>query len=146
MRYDPFTLVITLGQSGDAEGTLYLDDGQSFDYQEGAFLHRKFHFSKAAGSLTNEDIGGAAAATSKKGKEYAKSMDKVRVEKVVVVGAPAEWKGKQEVTISEEGGSSSTAETRKAELDFHPQESGKAAWAVVRNPEVAIGQGWKITF
>lgn len=33
MKYDPFTLVVAIGKSGDAEGTLYLDDGESFDFK-----------------------------------------------------------------------------------------------------------------
>ncbi|KAL2053149.1 hypothetical protein ABVK25_006473 [Lepraria finkii] len=40
MRYDPYTLLITLSPNGTAEGDLYVGDGESYDYhQEGAFIH-----------------------------------------------------------------------------------------------------------
>ena len=44
MKFDPLTLVVVIGNSGDAKGTLYLDDGESFDYKDGAYIHRNFRF------------------------------------------------------------------------------------------------------
>ena len=145
MRYDPFTLVIVLGNSGDAEGTLYLDDGESFDFEEGAAIHRKFSFVGATGTLMSEDLA-TATAPSKKAKDYLKLMEKVRVEKIIIVNASTAWKGKSEVEVSEGLGGKSSAAARKATLDWHDKEGGKAAWAVVRDPGVRIGAGWKIAF
>ena len=142
MKYDPFTLVVVLGTSGDAEGTLYLDDGESYDYQEGAFIHRAFKYTAATSSLTSADLQEKA---DKKTKEYLKAMEKVRVEKVIVVGAPDAWKGKTEVGVAEEVGGKS-AGTKKVGLDFHEKAGGKAAYAVVRDPGVQVGGGWKIQF
>ena len=142
MKYDPFTLVVVLGTSGDAEGILYLDDGESYDYQEGASIHRAFRYKAATSSLTSIDLQEKAG---KKTKEYLKTMEKVRVEKVIVVGAPDAWKGKTEVEVVEEIGGKS-AGTKKVGLDFHEKEGGKAAYAVVRDPGVHIGGGWKIQF
>jgi alpha 1,3-glucosidase len=68
-------------------------------------------------------------------------MKDVRVEKIIVVDAPAGWAGLSAVSIEEEGGMPS-----KAAVDFHPATGKKAAWAVIRNPKVAIGSSWKITF
>lgn len=34
MKYDPFTVVIALNLNGEARGNLYIDDGDSYDYQE----------------------------------------------------------------------------------------------------------------
>jgi alpha 1,3-glucosidase len=31
-------------------------------------------------------------------------------------------------------------------MEYHPAEGKKAAWAVVRAPNVGIGRGWKIDF
>lgn len=144
MKFDPFTLVIVLGHAGDADGTLYLDDGESFDYNEGAYLHRKFTYRSATAALTSEDL----AVPSKKTKEYLKSMELVRVEKIIVVGAPEAWKSLKEVGITEEesGSQSAAGAGRTAPLEFHDREDGRAAWAVVRDPAVRIGAGWKITF
>ncbi|KAK4565867.1 glucosidase II [Recurvomyces mirabilis] len=145
MRYDPFTLVVVIGNSGDAEGTLYLDDGESFDYEEGAFIHRRFEYKSATSTLMSEDLAAASASPSKKTKDYLKSMEKVRVEKIIVVGAPESWKSKREVEVSEELAGKSSG-TKTAELEWHGKEEGKAAWAVVRDPGVQIGAGWKVSF
>lgn len=34
MKYDPFTIVLALNSDNTAEGSLYVDDGDSFDYIE----------------------------------------------------------------------------------------------------------------
>jgi alpha 1,3-glucosidase len=39
-----FDQVIALNSSNAAEGELYVDDGKSYDYQQGAFIHRRFVF------------------------------------------------------------------------------------------------------
>lgn len=141
MKYDPFTLVVTLGNSGDAEGTIYLDDGESFDYKEGAYIHRRFQYKGATSTLMSEDL----ASPGKKTKEYLKHMEKVRVEKVVIVGVPDSWKGKKEVQVSEEHAGKSSS-SRKVPLEYHDRDGGKAPWAVVRDPGVQIGAGWKLAF
>ena len=87
-----------------------------------------------------------SSTSGKKTKEYLKEMDKVRVEKIIVVGAPAAWKDKTEVEVSEQIGAGKSAAARKVSLDFHGKVEGKAAWAVVRDPAVKVGGGWKITF
>lgn len=33
MKYDPFTIVIAVNLDGEARGYLYIDDGDSYDYQ-----------------------------------------------------------------------------------------------------------------
>ena len=141
MKYDPITLVLVLGNSGNAEGTLYLDDGESFDYKDGAYIHRRFTYQAATSTLMSEDL----ATTGKKTREYLKLMEKVRIEKIVIVGAPDSWKGKGEVEVSEEQGAKS-ASVRKVALEYHDRDGGKAAWAVVRDPRVEIGAGWKVVF
>ncbi|KAL9128057.1 MAG: hypothetical protein Q9217_003196, partial [Psora testacea] len=44
MKWDPYTLLIVLDKDGKASGSLYIDDGESFNYQSGAYIHRKFDF------------------------------------------------------------------------------------------------------
>ncbi|KAH9589355.1 Glycoside hydrolase family 31 [Trypanosoma melophagium] len=43
---DPFTLYVALNERGNGEGDLFMDDGESFDYQSGAFVHRRFSFTE----------------------------------------------------------------------------------------------------
>ncbi|CAF1331590.1 unnamed protein product [Rotaria sordida] len=43
--HDPITLVVALDRNHEAEGELYMDDGQSYDYrQKQQFIHRRFTF------------------------------------------------------------------------------------------------------
>jgi mannosyl-oligosaccharide alpha-1,3-glucosidase len=137
MKYDPFTLVVSLDSDGGAEGTLYLDDGDSFDYQQGAYIHRKFTFNKDTRALMSEDLG----TKGKKTDAYLKSMAQVRVEKVIVVGAPASWKKAEKVKVTEEG-----AKEKETAMEFVAGGKGQADYAVVKNPAMNIGKGWSIQF
>ncbi|CAG8049756.1 unnamed protein product [Penicillium salamii] len=136
MRWDPYTLIITLDKNGEAEGILYVDDGETFDYERGAYIHRRFNYRESA--LSSEDIGIKGAKTT----EYLKTMSGVTVERVVVVDPPAEWKEKQTVTVIEDGAKSASI----ASLEFYEQEGGKAPYAVVKKPNVGIGKTWRIEF
>lgn len=144
MRWDPFTLVVALDSEQKAEGELYLDDGETFNYESGGFIHRKFYFSSPLSSgsaettLSSQNIAKDGKSTA----EYLKTMKNVNIEKVIVVGAPKSWQSTKEVLVIEDG----VKEARKATLVYHAAEGGKAAWAVVRNPGVGIGVGWKIEF
>ncbi|KAK2807123.1 hypothetical protein FQN51_004737 [Onygenales sp. PD_10] len=136
MKWDPYTLVVVLDRNGQAEGTLYVDDGETYDYEKGAFIHRRFSFADSA--LSTQDIGAKGTKTS----EYLATMIGVRVEKIIVVGAPSQWKDKSSVLVMEEGSFSAS----QASLQWHAQQDGKAAYAVVKNPGVSIGSLWKIDF
>ena len=137
MKWDPYTLVVVLDNAGDAVGSLYVDDGATFDYKEGAFIHREFSYSSKTQSLSSKDV----ASTGKKTKEYLKTMANVRVERVIIVAAPKAWEKKNEVTVKEQG-----AKDRKTKLNWHNGDGKKAAWAVVRDPDVSIGHDWSIDF
>ncbi|KAL8871467.1 MAG: hypothetical protein Q9174_002710, partial [Haloplaca sp. 1 TL-2023] len=50
MRWDPYTLVIALDHNGHAEGELYIDDGESFEFQQGVYIHRKFSIAPSSPS------------------------------------------------------------------------------------------------
>ncbi|KJE88713.1 neutral alpha-glucosidase AB [Capsaspora owczarzaki ATCC 30864] len=61
MTADPFTLYVALDQSKSASGTLYLDDGHSFSYTEGAYLFRQFTFANQVLTSTAGVTGGVAS-------------------------------------------------------------------------------------
>ena len=156
MRFDPVTLVVVLdpaaftsasgsGESGGTEvavGTLYLDDGESYTYQKGARIHRRFRMGRD-GALVSEDadehVGSASSSFKKVKEEYAKSMDAVVVEKVVLVGAPKEWKGRSTVQVD-------GTQNHEADFEFHEGSTSTADWAIVKKPGVAVGRDWRIHF
>ncbi len=48
MKFDDYTLVVTVPKNGkSADGELYVDDGESYDYEKGQYIHRKFSFDGA---------------------------------------------------------------------------------------------------
>ncbi|EXJ69793.1 alpha 1,3-glucosidase [Cladophialophora psammophila CBS 110553] len=137
MKWDPYTLVVVLDKQGEkAEGTLYVDDGETFDYQQGAYIHR--NFSVAGGVLRSSDIGTKGAKTA----GYLKTMKEVKIEKIVVVNAPAAWSSAGEIRVTEDG----IKEDRKVEMIYHSAAGNKTAWAVVRNPGMGIGVDWSMKF
>jgi len=69
-------------------------------------------------------------------------MKDVKVEKIIVVGAPTEWSRLDEVSVTAEGARGTTP----AELIYHGAAGGKAAWAVIRGPGTSIGEDWTISF
>lgn len=73
MHDDPITLYIGLDRDGKAAGTLYIDDGKSFDYKEGKFIYVSFTFSD--GILDAKLINPPGIET------------KVWLEKVVILGS-----------------------------------------------------------
>lgn len=136
MRWDPYTFVITLDKNGEADGTLYIDDGETFDYERGGYIHRRFQYRDSV--LSSEDIGTKAAKTA----EYLKTMAGVTVERVIVIDPPASWKDKNSVTVIEDGARAGST----ASLEYFEQMGGKASYAVVKSPNVGIGKTWRIEF
>ena len=45
--------MVVLDKAGNAEGSLYVDDGETFDYESGAQIFAKFVFDKESSSLTS---------------------------------------------------------------------------------------------
>ena len=74
MARDPLTLVVALDAAGAAVGELYVDDGRSFAYRRGVFLHRRFEF--AGGVLTSRPAPGGGGSMA----------SDVRIERLVVLG------------------------------------------------------------
>lgn len=136
MRWDPYTFVITLDKNGEADGTLYIDDGETFDYERDGYIHRRFQYRNSV--LSSEDIGTKGAKTA----EYLKTMAGVTVERVIVIDPPASWKDKNSVTVIEDGAKAGST----ASLEYFEQKVGKASYAVVKRPNVGIGKAWRIEF
>lgn len=136
MKWDPYSLVIVLDKNGNAKGTLYVDDGETYDYQKGAYVHRQFIFSDD--KLVSNDL----ATNGPKTAQYLKSIANIRVEKIVIVGAPEKWSEKSSVRVTEDGSNAGS----QANLQFHAPQAKRAPYAVVKTPNVPIGKSWKIDF
>ncbi len=140
MRWDPYTLVVVLGDDGNAKGELYVDDGESFDYQSGAYIHRLFEFNSTTSSLASTCFEKCSGAKKAAKAAFKKSMDGVHVERVIIVGAPKAWEGKDTVMLKEGG------KERSVGVVFHEGARGHGSWAEVKNPGSRIGEDWRIEF
>ena len=149
MQKDPFTLRITLDASEQASGDLYLDDGDSYKYETGELIWRRFSAGKSGKSafkISSEDlvafnngqnvvdgavvpVGGANA--------FKESISNVRVEKIVVYG------------LKSKPSRVALASGQDVEWDFVAGTSAKSGEGVasaltIRDPAVKIVEDWSI--
>jgi len=137
MKWDDYTLVVTIGRDGkSAEGDLYVDDGESYDFEKGQYIHRKFVLEEGK-TISSTDAEGRDAKSIKEG-DWLKKAHKIMVDKIIVVGAPASWANKKEVTV-ESGGKSWTAA-----VEFEPATKGRAAFATIKKVGASIAADWKV--
>ena len=57
MKYDPYTLVVALDTNGEAQGKLYIDDGETYDYEHGDFVYLDLTFRD--GVLSSQVLNGS---------------------------------------------------------------------------------------
>lgn len=134
MRFDDYTLVVTASKSGLAEGELYVDDGDSFEHEQGQYIHRKF--SMSGNTLTSIEANGRDNKSIKPGK-WLKAMDEVHIDKIIIVGVSSAWNTK-EVQVESEG------KTWTAKVQYHAAQEGRAAYATVGRVGAKIGEDWAI--
>ncbi|RHZ75027.1 hypothetical protein Glove_218g5 [Diversispora epigaea] len=79
MRLDPFTLLVALNKKGEAKGTLYLDDGETYEFEKGNYVYRQFIFT--SGKLTSKSL------SSDNSNLYSQTISSVlRVERIIIIG------------------------------------------------------------
>ncbi|VDN30007.1 unnamed protein product [Gongylonema pulchrum] len=79
MRQDPITLYIAINLKGDfSNGTIYMDDGETFDYQNGQYLYWGFIYKKEGDQLYS--------ISSKNLDRRGKLQNNIYIEKIVVRG------------------------------------------------------------
>jgi len=125
MAADPYTLVVTLSAAKTATGTLYLDDGATFDYAtKAAFRLRKFEYAPAAGThvLRSSQVAG--------GKAWAPTNT---VERIQVAGI-----GRAPTAVA-----ASDAGAAPRALDFVYDSAADVL--TVRKPDVRVAYDWTIT-
>jgi mannosyl-oligosaccharide alpha-1,3-glucosidase len=59
MSTDPYTLVVALDSRGMASGELFMDDGSSYNYLNGAYVLRRFTYSDS--TLTASSASGSGS-------------------------------------------------------------------------------------
>ncbi|KAK2464423.1 hypothetical protein APHAL10511_003571 [Amanita phalloides] len=157
MKYDPFTLRVALDKNGNARGELYLDDGVSYNYQQGEFVWRKFVAEQQPKKqkngpllkISNHDLGSANLSESVQGitvsrydpdNAYVKDVADVRVEKVVVVGLNE----KPTSVKVEETGDVLAWEFVHGVGSTEKGKEGVASVLTIRDPKVPVARGWTI--
>lgn len=83
MRFDPFTLVVAVDPAGKkAQGSLYIDDGETFEYQrEGAEHFARIHFTA---TLDPEDSLLTLSVQSSGGGQFSLPSGGMKVAKVII--------------------------------------------------------------
>lgn len=116
---DPYTLQVALPKEGKpAEGTLYIDDGATFDYKKGDLLYLKFKF--ADNTLTSEILEGPG-----------NFKTKAWVERVVIAGYPTR---PSDVQLTTSKG------TRSLQFTYEEKEQ----LLRVRKPGVNVSEKWTL--
>lgn len=130
MARDPFTLVVSLDHNGTAEGSLYLDDGRSYAFIRGLYLHRRFSFQD--NTLSNRKL-------QQEGVPEQTLQSDLQVERIVVLGLP-----KKDYTVTATVGGQQRVLTGEAGFLSWKAPTSTAAF-VVRKPDLAIVQDWEVT-
>lgn len=121
---DPLTLVVALDGSKKGFGDLYLDDGHSFEFEKGNFIHRKFSFSKLA--LSNKKLQGQSEQSCS-----------VVIERILILGLERKhWKA-----YMQDGTPLVTERGPLIQQPLHQEEA-----LVVRKPNLPVGVDWTIFF
>ncbi|CUM52441.1 unnamed protein product [Debaryomyces tyrocola] len=74
MARDPYTLTVALDNSGKASGKLYIDDGETFNYERGEYAN--VYFRATSNSIKGEIRGQEG---------FVESLDDIFIEKIVVL-------------------------------------------------------------
>jgi len=118
MKNDPFTLFVALDEKHEALGSLYVDDGQSFEYRQGKYLENSFVYK---GNTLESNV--VNPTTVFKTPEW--------IERVVILGLQATPKSIE----------ATSASVGTVNLEFE----GDSSVIVIRKPAVLISEKWKIT-
>lgn len=121
MKSDPYHLVVALDTKGHAEGKLYVDDGDSFEYKNGKSMLAVFEAHEG-------EISGLAVVGDS---EYAAEMKKLLVERITVAGYTAPV-GRVTVTQNDD--------TWTCGFVQHKD------YVEVVNPRFTIGATWTVQF
>ncbi|KAI0077196.1 alpha-glucosidase [Panus rudis PR-1116 ss-1] len=149
MKKDPFTLRVALDNSNNARGELYLDDGVSYNHEQGQIVWREFKASPSGKTvvISSKDlvqpnsasaVDGVALTTYNPANDFAKDIASVRVEKVIVLGLD---KKPSSVTLAD--GSELFWEWTDG-VSAKGKKEGESSVLVIKDPAVSITADWQI--
>lgn len=133
MINDPYTLVIALNSTQEAEGELYIDDGKSFEFLQGAYIHRRFVFSN--GKLSSSNVVGPSSLSL--GKQDRFSSDCI-IDRIIILGYSL---GSTKTALVEP--SNHKTDIILAPLNLGRLRSGPSV-VTIRKPNVRIADDWTI--
>lgn len=141
MESDPYTVVV---YGASARGRIYIDDGRSHDFQEGAFIYDELEFDGSSlrsrpAVLTAVSGGTSGAAAESRLLPSSPPPPGLRVERLLLVGLP-----KRPVAARVVSGDG--RESKEVEVSVEPSASGSLWTAMVRDPAVHLGppNAWSI--
>lgn len=117
MAHDPYTLTVALNNSGKASGNLYIDDGETFNYEQGEYANVYF-------TATNNSIKGEIRGHD----GFIKSLDDIFIEKIVVLSV----KELSSIRIQQSG---SQWENNCRSIDGN---------LIIENPKLKLSSEWTI--
>lgn len=145
MLHDPFTLTIALDKKGGAQGELYLDDGVTYSHERGEFIWKEFKATTKGGtvSISSTDLAQRSGDSAVDGallanvyeidNTFAKGLEGVEVERIVVLGLKTEPK---KVTVGSARGDLEWKWTAGSKM--------QANALVIKRPKSRITQSWTI--
>jgi alpha 1,3-glucosidase len=124
MRKDPYTFIIALNSNQEASGNIYNDDGSSFKYNDGAYVHSTFNFKNNVLTSKNSIIEYISG-----GKNKIDESLHARIERIIITGL-----SKNPTTIR----------TGDTPIIFKSKKQGNSYIVTLKNPGVVVGEEWSL--
>ncbi|KAI7825087.1 glycosyl hydrolases family 31-domain-containing protein [Kickxella alabastrina] len=143
MKRDPFTLYVYVDQAGFAAGKLYIDDGETYDYQSGAFIERELTF------LGSKLVSRASPLTKNTSayQTFVQRMSGINVERIVVVGLAVAHNVTEAVVVENKTTRTvNVSHSHSSKIVAADTISNNSPCIVICNPAVFIGDDWEISF
>ncbi|OMJ30340.1 Neutral alpha-glucosidase AB, partial [Smittium culicis] len=130
MKNDPYTLNLFASIKGKATGSLYLDDGETYNYKNGGYIYRKFTFQNA--TLTSVEAERPKDADNSMYERYKESVRHLRFERIHVVGMRNSF---SKIIITQNG------VERESEITCTKKRKGRCT---IRDPGLSVVDDWSI--
>lgn len=140
---------VALDAAGSARGELYLDDGESYAHEQGHIIWREFNASSHGKGLRlrsvdlvhafpAEAVDGVELATYDVANAFAESVNRVKVERIVVLG------------LANKPTNVKTNDGRALEWEYlegvaaKGTKEGESSVLTIKNPGVLVASDWDI--